>query len=49
MAALELTAKRLGYMFYIASPNETSFQHIEDVPDYITQVRINCFSLSPSI
>lgn len=37
MAALELTAKRLGYMFYIASPNETSFQHIEDVPDYITQ------------
>lgn len=30
-------AKRLGYLFYIASPNETSFEKLEDVPDYIVQ------------
>ncbi|CAN7983172.1 unnamed protein product [Ixodes hexagonus] len=29
--------KRVGYLFYIASPNETSFEKLEDVPDYIVQ------------
>uniref|UniRef100_G3MS14 Alkylglycerol monooxygenase n=1 Tax=Amblyomma maculatum TaxID=34609 RepID=G3MS14_AMBMU len=31
------TVKRLGYLVYVVSPNETSFEKHEDVPDYIVQ------------
>lgn len=31
-------AKRLGYLLYVVSPNETSFEKLEEVPDYIVQV-----------
>ncbi|KAH6930585.1 hypothetical protein HPB50_014751 [Hyalomma asiaticum] len=30
-------AKRLGYLLYVVSPNATSFEKLEDVPDYIVQ------------
>lgn len=30
-------ARRMGYLLYIVSPNETSFERHEDVPDYIVQ------------
>ncbi|KAL3209758.1 hypothetical protein MRX96_009152 [Rhipicephalus microplus] len=30
-------AKRLGYLLYVVSPNETSFEKLEEVPDYIVQ------------
>ncbi|XP_037574714.1 alkylglycerol monooxygenase-like [Dermacentor silvarum] len=29
--------KRAGYLLYIVSPNETSFERLEDVPDYVVQ------------
>lgn len=35
-------ARRMGYLLYIVSPNETSFQRHEDVPDYIVQVSGGC-------
>ncbi|KAK8760815.1 hypothetical protein V5799_027917 [Amblyomma americanum] len=31
------TVKRLGYLVYVVSPNETSFEKHQDVPDYIVQ------------
>lgn len=37
---MELTreaVKRLGYLVYVVSPNETSFEKHEDVPDYVVQ------------
>ncbi|KFM59213.1 Alkylglycerol monooxygenase, partial [Stegodyphus mimosarum] len=30
--------ERLGYLFYIVSPNKTSFETVEEVPDYVPQV-----------
>ena len=33
-------AKKFGRVFYIVGPNETSFQSIEDVPNYVSQVTI---------
>ncbi|KAL1422996.1 hypothetical protein MTO96_021388 [Rhipicephalus appendiculatus] len=37
MDVREMT-KRLGYLLYVVSPNETSFEKLEEVPDYIVQV-----------
>lgn len=31
-------AEQLGYLFYAVSPNRTSFETTEEVPDYVTQV-----------
>ena len=30
--------KRFGYLFYVVSPRESSFEVLESVPDYITEV-----------
>jgi alkylglycerol monooxygenase len=32
------SVSRLGYLFYIVSPKASSFETIESVPDYITEV-----------
>ncbi|KAG8200882.1 hypothetical protein JTE90_015786 [Oedothorax gibbosus] len=31
-------AEKIGYLFYVVSPNRTSFETIEEVPDYTVQV-----------
>ncbi|GFT80646.1 uncharacterized protein LOC103524116 [Trichonephila clavipes] len=37
MGAAE-TLETLGYLFYVVSPNRTTFEKVEDVPDYQVQV-----------
>lgn len=39
MEALNLfTFNRFRKLFYLVTPNETTFEKLEDVPDYIDQV-----------
>ena len=32
--------KRIGYMFYVVDPAETTFKQVEDVPNYIDFVSV---------
>lgn len=41
-------AKDLVRLFYVVSPTETSFEHVEDVPDFVNKVRINEPTLNQS-
>ena len=34
----DLTFKNLRTFFYLVTPNETTFEKVEDVPDYLEQV-----------
>lgn len=34
-------SQRIRMMFYMMKPNETSFQILEEVPDYVKQVRLS--------
>ncbi|XP_054162263.1 alkylglycerol monooxygenase-like [Oppia nitens] len=38
MEILSEYVKRLGYLFYLVDPKQSSFENINEVPDYITQV-----------
>ncbi len=33
-----LSLKRLGTLFYVVSPNATTFETVEEVPNYINEV-----------
>ena len=39
MDAIREIVTRLGYLFYVVSPSETTFQHITEIPNYVSDVR----------
>lgn len=45
MEVLKEGATRLGYLFYVVTPSQSSFEKVESVPDYITEVIPYFFAL----
>ena len=48
-SAVELAtkvAKRVGLLFYIANPKETTFEHEDQVPNYLVEVIASSFQLN---
>ena len=39
MDAIREIVTRLGYLFYVVSPSETTFQHITEIPNYVSDVK----------